>query len=291
MKPLKPARPEKCTTSMSLGVVLVGLLCLTIAAPVWAETPGGGVLDPVLRAEELSREGVADYQAGRFKDAIAAMLEARSILSQHGQPPAPELLYNIARIYHKMGEHRLAHESYTRFILVDGADPAMVRKALDYREQVAKLASDASSTGRSETNTAATTAGGEGLDARPLVSTNTTSAPLHSDAAPDRRLAYWLGGAGLVVLSGAAVLGGLAWSADGSLGEQTTYQKKLDAQSRGKALALAADIGMVSGLAVVTTATVLWFLADGDSPGESGALMLSPSLVPGGVGASLNASF
>jgi hypothetical protein len=243
-------------------------------------------LDPVTRAERLSREGVEAYTAGRFKDAIAAMLEARGILSEHGQPPAPELLYNIARIYHKMGERRLAHESYTRFILVDGADPAMVRKALDYREQVAKAET---------TPVVAPIAPIPGADA-PAAGPQTTAPPLKAKASKGsgRSVAYWVGGSGLVILAGGAVLGGLAWSADAGLADETSYSAKRDAQDRGQTLALAADISMITGLAVLTTATVLWFVADdGDSePGQ--AFMVAPMAFPGdqgGLGASLSGSF
>lgn len=276
--------------------LLFAAALLMVATTLHAEETGGAVTDPISRAEELSREGVEAYQAGRYKDAIAAMLEARGILSEHGRPPAPELLYNIARIYHKMGDKRLAHESYTRFILVDGADPAMVRKALDYREQVATATSDAT---RPATGTPGPPADPEGLSGTSGAVADPGAGALAASAVErpvttQARVGIWLGAAGLAIVSGGAVLGGLAWAADDSLSDKKSFSARKDAQDRGKALALAADITLASGLAMVTTATVLLLLDNGDESPEPRAFMVSPYVFTGtggGVGASVSASF
>ena len=252
--------------------LFLALVILGLAAPALAEAPDvPPPSDPITEAEALSQDGITHYQAGRFKDAIASMLAAQSILAEHGLEVAPELLYNLARIYHKMGEADLAHKSYTRFILAEGADPAMVRKALDYREQV---------------RAASVTPPGPA----PIVSAPKQAAAAVAAAEPEgasHAAAYWVGGAGLVMMASGGVLGGLALAEDRGLSDHARYEDKLAARDRGRTLALTADVALATGAAALITATVLYFTLD-DAPG---LVAIMPGLGAGVVGAQLMATF
>jgi tetratricopeptide (TPR) repeat protein len=258
--------------------LFLALLIPALTAPVFAAAPDAPApSDPITEAEALSQDGITHYQAGRFKDAIASMLAAQAILAEHGLEVAPELLYNIARIYHKMGEARLAHESYTRFILSEGADPAMVRKALDYREQV--RASPA-------TPPAPVVSAAEVPPTPKAAGPAAVAAPA-TEGGGGHAVAYWVGGAGLAMLATGGVLGGLALVEEGGLSDHARYEDKLDARDRGRTLALTADVALATGAATLITATVLYFTLD-DAPSP---VALTPRLGVGVVGAQFMATF
>ena len=75
--------------------------------------------------ERHNRLGIEHYKAGRFPEAVREMLEAYRLA------PEPGLLYNIARIYQKMGENELALQYFQEFVTSKDVDPGDVKKALE----------------------------------------------------------------------------------------------------------------------------------------------------------------
>jgi len=83
--------------------------------------------DPaVQRARTLFGEGLAAYEAGRLDEAATKLAEA------YGLVPTPELAFNVARIYERMGdaEKGVAH---FRLYLRDGTPSAAERADLERR--------------------------------------------------------------------------------------------------------------------------------------------------------------
>lgn len=64
----------------------------------------------VARAQELFRQGVAAYDAGRLDEAARLLTEADGIVH------SPELSFNIARVYERMGEAPQAIRWFQRYL-------------------------------------------------------------------------------------------------------------------------------------------------------------------------------
>ncbi|MDQ3036344.1 MAG: tetratricopeptide repeat protein [Myxococcota bacterium] len=64
----------------------------------------------VARAQELFTQGIAAYEAGRLDEAVRLLREADAIVH------SPELTFNIARVYERMGEAREAVRFFERYL-------------------------------------------------------------------------------------------------------------------------------------------------------------------------------
>lgn len=83
---------------------LMCVLLLTVPAhpvTVWADSQG---------AEALVRQGTELFKEGRYAEAAQAFLGAYEL------EPEPELLFNIAWCYEKLGDNTLARQYYERFL-------------------------------------------------------------------------------------------------------------------------------------------------------------------------------
>jgi tetratricopeptide (TPR) repeat protein len=72
--------------------------------------PEGESVSPRERALDLFAQAEEAYQAGRMEEAIALLIEARSLHSE------PVLLYNLARAYEAAGRADEALESYEQYL-------------------------------------------------------------------------------------------------------------------------------------------------------------------------------
>lgn len=75
-------------------------------------TPAASAQDAarVTRAQELFAQGIAAYDAGRLDEAVRLLREADGIVH------SPELTFNIARVYERMGEAREAIRHFERYV-------------------------------------------------------------------------------------------------------------------------------------------------------------------------------
>ena len=80
----------------------------------------------VVRARTLFGEGIAAYDAGRLEEAATKLAEA------YGLVPTPELAFNVARIYERMGEAEKAIAHF-RLYLRDGTPSAPERADIERR--------------------------------------------------------------------------------------------------------------------------------------------------------------
>jgi tetratricopeptide (TPR) repeat protein len=90
--------------------VILALLSIAGAASAQEETP-------TARAQRLFTEGVAAYEAGRLDEAVQRLREADGIVH------SPELSFNIARVYERMGEAREAIQWFQRYLRESNPTP------------------------------------------------------------------------------------------------------------------------------------------------------------------------
>jgi tetratricopeptide (TPR) repeat protein len=112
------ARARVSTLVTRALTILLPLLALaSAAAPVEAQerrpTP-----QQVERARALFTEGTRHYQAGRLDEALEQFLEAWRLMR------SPELAYNVARTYERMGEARRGIQFYRHYLRRAAPDAA-----------------------------------------------------------------------------------------------------------------------------------------------------------------------
>jgi hypothetical protein len=113
-------------------------LVLTTTAPLHAQEPAsaeGNALvsdaDPTppppegtARALSLNEEGAALYAAREYRRALEKFLQAQAVGDD------PNLLFNIASCYEKLGDSEAAVEKYRAFVAAPDADPEGRRRAM-----------------------------------------------------------------------------------------------------------------------------------------------------------------
>lgn len=123
------------------GAILAGLTLLVLSslvAPAALSTARAQSADETkVRAKALFEQGVADYDAGRYEQALASFQEAYRIR------PHPLVNVNIANCYDKLGKALQAVFHFQRFLESDAGSPAQreeVSKALErLKQQVGKV--------------------------------------------------------------------------------------------------------------------------------------------------------
>ena len=262
-----------------LFTVLFLLCVLGIGAPsVCAQDQS-----PPTNAEQHSKRGVELYAEGKLPEAVSEMLKAYELA------PAPGLLYNIARIYQKMGQRDLAVHYLKEFVTQPGAEPDRVQKALEHLEELNRtpLSPPRLETVPEEKVPVASPSPEEGA-AVPSVAPPATPAPVEGGG-PDHTLAWVAMGTGGAALIVGGVLGGLALSSASELSDDALeYQAKVDAQSSSRSLALGADISIGVGVAAAALGLVLFLTAGDDAPPQA---TVAPTLGPDQAGVQLMVRF
>ena len=232
-----------------------------------------------MSAEAHSKLGVELYAAGKLPEAVREMLKAYELA------PEPGLLYNIARIYQKMGERDLALHYFKKFVTLDGADPDRVQKALQHLEALKTVRVTPVLT-VDQAPPPAPEAPSPAASEAPIVLQETTP-----HTSPDRSLEWSLiasGGAAIVI---GGVLGVLALDSASSLEDAAaSYEAKRVSQQDAKDFALGSDIALGVGIAAATAGMVL-FLLPNESPAETSSAQLLPALSPSHLGADFRVSF
>lgn len=84
--------------------------------------------------DALVADGLKSYSDGQYDDAIKKFMQARVLDDQ------PDLLYNIARCYHKKGDCVAAKEHYKRFIAKPGATADRITQTETYITELGECA-------------------------------------------------------------------------------------------------------------------------------------------------------
>lgn len=251
-----------------ISAVLVGLLAFSpVVLPqnAWAQTS-----EEKKQVEQLSKKGVKAYKEGKFEQAIKYFEQA------HEVQPVPNLLYNIARCYEKMGDDAKALEYYDRFV-VDAVDRKAKQKALDkaaaIRERQAKEKALADAEQKKD------------QDQKDQDKDNDVP-----PAEPDLTWAYVSLGTGGALLVGGAVFGLMASGKKSEFDDATNSEDKVSARDSGETFALMADIFYIAGAAAVITGVILWATAEPESQSE---MTLRPTgwVGPDGAGVGLGTTF
>lgn len=99
---------RKWALVMALGIGTYG-------APALADGTGSD-LERSAEVNELNEQGAALYASRDYRRAVERFLRAYAI------DPDPNLLFNIARCYEKLGDREAAIEKYEEFLSLPGAD-------------------------------------------------------------------------------------------------------------------------------------------------------------------------
>ena len=233
-------------------------------------------------AEEHSRLGVEFYKAEKFPEAIREMIAAYRLVPDAG------LLYNIARIYHRMGEWDLAIDYYKKYVAHDEADPNTVQKSLVFMKELRA--------GKNNIEAGALPQivpqpQSPPVATKPMATPAPTPGPTASPEKDDT-MALVVAGGGLALITTGVVLGSMASSESDAVSDPgLSFVERLDAQESGELLALSADISIISGLLVLGTGVML-LVYDSEQAAPLPAATLDFTFNPGSsVGAQLSLPF
>ena len=276
---MRCALDERAARALPALALALSAALLSTAPTVQAQTPAP---DTATSAEEHSRRGVEFYAEGKLPEAVREMLKAYELAPESG------LLYNIARIYQKMGQRDLAVHYLKEFVTQPGADPDRVQKALEHLEELNRASA------------APPPAETPLVDEVPPAPPKVEAAPPPTEPSPSPvtptpqasgpdHTAAWVAlgvGGGALVVGG--VLGGLALDRASDLTRPgVSYGAKRDAQRSSRSFALGADVCIGVGVAAATVGLVL-LLTGGDDPS---AATVAPTFGPHHAGAQLMVRF
>lgn len=110
------------------------LSSLLVLAPLASAQPRDPSPQQIVRARVLFAEGTQHYQAGRLDEALSRFLEAWRIV------PGPELAYNVARTYERMGDAPHGVEFYQHYLrdAPDGPERQDVERRIRELESIAR---------------------------------------------------------------------------------------------------------------------------------------------------------
>jgi tetratricopeptide (TPR) repeat protein len=226
---------------------------------------------PAQRAETHSRLGVEYYQSGLYKEAVREMMLAYEAV------PDATLLYNVARIYQKMGQADLAVGFFKRFVSHEGANPNTVKDALGHMEA---LSASESGGGREATTPV------ENIEEVSVAEEQPPAVPPQASASPRPSMPF---AAIPVAVAGAsfgamAITGALAVERNEAAKDVAlTWENRTSARSAAEDLALVADISLGVGVAA-SVASVIALIAQKHRPAQSEAAVF---FVPAGPTAGL----
>jgi len=107
------------------GPVALLFWLLVFTAPAGAQDAAA-----TRRAQELFTQGIAAYDAGRLDEAVRLLREADQIVH------SPELTFNIARVYERMGEAHEAVQFFQRYLREARSLSAEERAQIERRIEV-----------------------------------------------------------------------------------------------------------------------------------------------------------
>jgi tetratricopeptide (TPR) repeat protein len=216
------------------------------SADAAALQPGTDTEDPPKAAVDHYMLGRRYYLAGRYREALVELKTALDL-----DRNAPDLLYNVARVYENLGELDQAIAYYQRYLALTPLDRVEERDRTEktiHRLQGAKH---------------------ETVVREPRTVVRQGPADTHIGRAD---LVFWItGGAGLALLAGGATFGVLAirkYDAVGAfvVGPAGTLDQRKSLSDDAKRFALLADgLFIASGLAL-TSAALLFLLRDAEQP-------------------------
>lgn len=273
-------------SSVAIAVALIAAIGASVRAqeaPPPEETPPAAQPDPGdAQALALYEQGDRRYAEGRYEEAIELFEKAYAL------SPRPLLLYNMANTFERMGEYQRAADALERYIKSgDAADVDTLGQRLrQIQNRAAERAGEMSEL--------------ESLRQRPESCPAQVACPLRPhDTDNSDRWAYVLLATGGAALVSTAIFGVMARSAgsdarakcvNGPGGRlcSSDAQADLDREQR---FALVTDVSAVVGVAALGTGAYLYWRYRNHGKRDRDATALLPTLLPGGAGVTVHASF
>lgn len=247
--------------------------------------PGKAQVGTKEEMEKIAAVAIEHYQNGEYRAAIDQFERAYAVY------PEPNILFNKARCYDKLGDLEKAREYYSRFIdapYIGEGERATAREYLEALEE--------------RQNSGPVTqpeAGGANKEEEPPVEQSesespgmeneaSSSEPVEVQTEKKSRVPEWvlfsIGTAGVVA---GGVFYGLAYVAHRDFESATNVTDKEDYREQGEQWALVGDIAMGSGAAFLVTSVLLLIFRDTEK--RESPVSLAPITAPGlgGVNASV----
>jgi tetratricopeptide (TPR) repeat protein len=237
---------------MTLQFGRVILIWALVVSFVLTSIPVMGAPGPSVatRVEKHNQLGIQYYKDGKFPEAVREMLEAYRLI------PDPGLLYNIAKIYAKMGETSLAITYFEKFVQSDEVDPANVEKALVTLQKLREKQ-------RHEGGGNSTL--GEGIELAPLPQKPSVRKRRRLKATPfmeTEEFRWLILGSGAALLLGSGIFGLQVKESMSAFEKASGVKEKREYEGRAQGWALGADINMVAGILAVGFGGYLWWDAE-----------------------------
>lgn len=277
-------------------IVVAGVFA--VGAPLTAEADKGQKDSTHSKAAEHYKSGKRAYSLGNYEDALAAFTEAYNLSEK------PDLLYNLAVCHEKLGQTDKAIAYYELYLeeKPDASDKDKVNEKIrtltDPSAPTDDVPLEGAPTEDTQPDSPATPTSTENT-----ASSNTTTAQTEFDIeqalAPEEKepinkhkLAQ-----GLLIGVGSLVIASGTLTAIGAYKKYSSYENICapncsDSQvSKTKALAIAADVQIVVGVAAVGAGLAWYFIDKKKNRMESASLRLSPSASAQGAGLLLQGQF
>lgn len=202
--------------------------------------------------EELSQKGAEAYQEKDFASAISFFKKA------YEEEEVPNLLFNIAKCYEKQKDWDQAIEYYQKFVIAPDVEKEYRKAALEKIKKIeeTKEAEEAQRLAKKDKDKEKT------QKSTPDPKDNL---PPKAVKAPDRSLAYIVGGTGLALIGGGVAIGLLAQGGETDFKTAESVEEKRNAQSSGRTFSLAANGMYIAGGIATLFGTYLLITADSDT--------------------------
>jgi tetratricopeptide (TPR) repeat protein len=229
-----------CPMRPALVAALVSALTMVMGFSLCAQVRAESTDEVGVRVEALAQEAKSMVGASLYEEAIARYMQAYHL------QPAGLLLYNVAFIYDKkLGDAALAVEFYRRYLRSYEPDVGMVRRTLSRLRELKGAA--------------------ESLDGR-----RRAERALSGDPDGDWNIGWITVGSGGAVLTGGLAVGVLSLKTTQQFDATNDPVLRKGLAAKGGQQALAANILMGLGGAILATGVVL-LLLDGDDQDEARA--------------------
>jgi tetratricopeptide (TPR) repeat protein len=221
---------------------------MTATSIARAQAKAPAAQTPQARAAELFNKGAEAYRRGDFPQAIALLLEARSL------DPQPVLLYNLGRAYEDSGDVDAAIATFTKYL--DEDPKAVDRGAIEQRVSRLKRQRDERIALEKQRDEERQRADAEKADRERQ---ERESAVL---VRPSRSVApYIVAGVGVAGLATGVVFGLVSKSKHDSASSATTSQvDAIDQQDTAKSFATISTVSFIAGAVLVAAGATWWFL-------------------------------
>jgi tetratricopeptide (TPR) repeat protein len=234
------------------------------------------------QVEKLNAQAVEKFQAKQYDEAAALFEQAYEL------QPEPNYLFNIGRIYEESGNLEKSVEYYERFVKEPGVPLDARERGLERLRVLRAILEETAPEPEPEPDPDL-----EDPEPEPETKPETTPEATPGKAKPSKlRIAgYALLGVGGGVLIGGGVLGGLALGRANALEGQHTFEERDDTATRGRSMALGADIMFGVGGAVAAAGLVMVLVSLKKKPSEGARAGLSPWAGPRGTGLTATVRF